>query len=146
MNEENTNDAEQKEPQESCGQGCCDSNNSDNAPTGGGFKGMVFLIVIILAGAVAAHSVMSKNKAGSTGTCPSGSVQGSGAAACCPADMTDKTAACPTTKANADISSAGCPTTAAKDKIKACPATKTSNDKPAASCPSTSINKTCTGK
>jgi len=96
VTDENVNNVENEEKR-SCGTGCCDG-GSDGTPSGGsGFKGLLFLIVIVLAGLVAANSILNKNKTGRCvgGACPGGSV----AADACDVD---KQTACPAAADEAD--------------------------------------------
>ncbi len=119
MTDENVNDIENEEKDECCGQGCCDGVGDDKSRGGGGFKGLLFLIVLILAGVVVANSLMNKDKAA---TCPT-----TDKAATCP--ITDKAATCDM------ANTAACPTVAVKaEKKSCCPSSKPADA--AAACPS----------
>lgn len=63
---------------------CCGSGNSHKQQD---LKTLIFVLVLILAGAVAAHSIMNKGKSGSgcgPGGCRSGQVQDGAPVGCCP--------------------------------------------------------------
>lgn len=109
---------------------CCGSGNSHKQAD---LKMLVFVLVLILAGAVAAHSIMNKDKGGSV--CGSGQVEEGAPGGCCPADDkadADAAVAAPTpedgaaggcpfsgkTKVPDDAAAGGCPTDGQAEEAK----------------------------
>ena len=136
MADENVNDVNENDEQGCAGQDddCCGGDLSSKG--GSNFKGLLFLIVLILAGAVVANSIINKNKTDGCvgGVCPDGAVT---ANACDKhkAAMSDKTAAGPNSETSmvCDINKpAGCSTTGV---VAACPSTVAKPEKKAC-CPS----------
>jgi hypothetical protein len=148
------------EPQvEQSGCGCDSSSGDDTCCSPGGgkknWRTVLFLTVLVLAGAVAAHSVLTNggkttpcgvgaicgieqangDACSKTAACPLEKANGDGVKpACCPMEQANgdgaKPACCPMEQANGDAEKAGCPS-----EIKACPKTGAAG-KAAGCCPS----------